>query len=346
MQEFPHFSRLPAELRIQIWEEAASVARVHTFDVCFPSRMEFSSARNKRYMPGDEPSGIYLARFPGAEDGIEPGPREDKEGEEQEWRRTRGLPLSPYASIRLSCSEAFEALRVREKNRFGYNNAKDLLHLRFGSALSPNPGILDPNCSADDDYTPRVFKSSLSDVFLYSWTSGIISTLQNARMIALEIADLELAMPLSLLKMFAPGALKQEVGCLAERLSNLEVLYVVDYSIGLGEHGRKTGFDHNPNALPRGSASKTRSEEPGIAQKLNTCLNTAPSAGARHPGVFRGSGVTYREVLDLEDLGWSESSSKFVVLRMLCEEIWKLQSASAKDGEGVCFRGVRVLKCS
>ncbi|KAL4954768.1 hypothetical protein BDW69DRAFT_162401 [Aspergillus filifer] len=380
MQNFPQFPCLPAELRIQIWQEAASVSRAHTFDVCFPSRMVISCARSKRGMLGDEPSGVYLAHVPVTGDESESSPREDEEGEEQEWRCPKDSPSNLYASIRLSCSEAFEALRsqnhrklqypsgsesdfgsesdgdvrfntvflpVQEANRYIYENARDLLHLRFGSALPSNSGFLDPNCSAEDDYTPRVFKSSLSDMFLYPWSSGLTSTLQNARMIALDIADLELAIPLSLLKAFAPGSLEQEVGYLANRLSKLEVLYVVDYSIGLGEHGRETDLDHGPNPH-RGSAAppKVLSEYTVMAQNLQTRLSSAPSTAARHPSVFHGKGVTYREVLDLEALGWDENSSVFVVLKIICEEIWKMQSASAKGGEGVRFQGVRVLKCS
>ncbi|TPX07304.1 uncharacterized protein E0L32_010801 [Thyridium curvatum] len=43
---FSPFSRLPAELQIQIWKEASREPSIHTFDVCFPSRGAKGRARS------------------------------------------------------------------------------------------------------------------------------------------------------------------------------------------------------------------------------------------------------------------------------------------------------------
>ncbi|KAL4946279.1 hypothetical protein BDV06DRAFT_218608 [Aspergillus oleicola] len=386
MQQFPQFTHLPAELRIQIWKEAASTPSIHAFDVCCPSpsRTRCSLTRNKSGVLDHTTSGVYLDQIPLSRSDDTSNPRRDKEGQKKEIKCASGLPFDPSISIRYSCSEAFAAVRKQDNlqqmclsrsnpapgdnnledidfdtvyllgrggNKYiRYNNAIGLLHLRFGPSLPTNShmGILDPNGSAEDDYTLRVFKGSLSNVFLYPWSSGMVSTLQNARMVAFDAADLEPAMPLSMLRSLAPEALKWEVNCLAGRFMELELFYVVDYSIDRVEHEYEKSFDSRPKSSPEGSLSRSCGPEGTrcLARKLYMHPATASAVAARQPDVFYRNGVTYREVFDLEALGWSEESPLFVVLRMLCEEIWKQQFALLEGSKGrVPFQGVRVLRC-
>ncbi|KAL4930114.1 uncharacterized protein BDV17DRAFT_290097 [Aspergillus undulatus] len=192
-------------------------------------------------MADDEPSGVFL-------DHVTIDRIKDIAGDDRHQRtkdRKTGLTFDPSSylaanSLRQSCSEAFSLfpaskpsppdrgntfehdsntihLPARDPSRsIIYDNQTDLLHLRFGPALPYDLGTFDPNGSADEDYAPRVFKSSLSDILLYPWTPEMSSTLRNARRIAIDLADLELALPLSLLRAVAPQALGQEVACLVE----------------------------------------------------------------------------------------------------------------------------------
>ncbi|KAL6236462.1 hypothetical protein BDW75DRAFT_206867 [Aspergillus navahoensis] len=226
-------------------------------------------------------------------------------------------------STKLNCIHL--PLRGHGGKQIHYNNISDTLHLRFGPSTSYtsafDPCMLNPNDGSEDAYL-RVFKSSLSDALLYPWSTGFTSTLQNARRIALDLADLQLEMGLGLRNGFVYEAVYQEVECLAARLARgLEVLYVVDYCAGRCRGiSKKDGLSKR-----RGELSK----ESGY------------NAGEEDPDIFYGNGVTFREVFSLESLDWSEESPVFMVLEMFAEALREQQREEGK----VCFQGVRVLIC-
>ncbi|RDW76291.1 uncharacterized protein DSM5745_06283 [Aspergillus mulundensis] len=214
-------------------------------------------------------------------------------------------------------------IRGPKGKQIHYNNLTDTLHLRFGPSVLANtpfdPWFLNPYDGSEDAYI-RVFKGSLSDILLYPWSTELTGTLQSARRIAIDIADLQMEMAPT--HAFALEAIYQEVECLVARFAKgLEVLYAVDYCMGQCRRCETAGV-------------KVRGD---LTRKLDYI------AGEREPDVIYGNGATYSEVYDLEALGWSEETPAFIVLKMFAEAIGKQQREEGK-GE-VCFQGVRVLAC-
>ncbi|KAL4813655.1 hypothetical protein BDW67DRAFT_192706 [Aspergillus spinulosporus] len=231
---------------------------------------------------------------------------------------------NPNDKISTKVNSIHLPLRGQRGKQVNYNNILDTLHLCFGpptSYASPfDPGVLNPNDGSEDAYL-RIFKSGLSDVLLYPWSNDFTLTLQNARRIALDIADLDLEIGLSSRNRFARETVYQEVECVASRLAKgLEVLYVVDYCAGDCRSREMNGLEN-----ARG--------------ELRSMLSH--NAGERDPDVFYGNGVTYREVTSLESLGWTEETPLFIVLRMFAEAIREHQEEENQR----CFQGVRVLAC-
>ncbi|KAL5043637.1 hypothetical protein BDW71DRAFT_187482 [Aspergillus fruticulosus] len=363
MQDFPRFNDLPAELRIQIWRETCPVPGIHVFDVCIPSvktGLRLSQAQELRHVEISPPSSVFLDQVmvapknrPVSQNDTNQQPRHTCRNASSKCSLTSDP--STYLitdSIRQSCPEASSSLgsqppasssnpdnpnsiklnsiylplRGQGGKQIHYNNISDTLHLRFSRSASYasafDPGMLNPNDGSEDAYL-RVFKSSLSDVLLYPWSKGFTTTLQDARRVALDKADLQLEIDLSSRNRFTRDAVYQEVNCLAAHFARgLEVLYVVDYCVG----GCSGGIDE------RNGADKIRGE---LSRHLGD------NVGERDPDVFYGNGVTYREVCSLESLGWSEETPVFMVLEMFAEAIRKQQQEEGKD----CFQGVRVLAC-
>ncbi|KAL4999600.1 hypothetical protein BDV10DRAFT_184232 [Aspergillus recurvatus] len=365
MQDFPRFSDLPAELRIQIWRETCPAPGVHVFDVCIPSAQtglrvsQIQEELKSRDVEIEPPSSVFLDQVMVSQTQNRPASQRDTNKQPPHACRSIESKCSLTAdpstylisdSVRQSCPEASFSLqppasasnpnnpnstnlnsihlplRGQGGKQIHYNNISDILHLRFGPSVSYaspfDPGMLNPNDGSEDAYL-RVFKSSLSDALLYPWSTGFMLTLQNARSVALDIADLQLEMGLSPRNGFAREAVYQEVKCLAARLARgLEALYVVDYCVG-----RCRGSIDEMNGL-----DKTRGE---------LSRNSECNAGEKDPDVFYGNGVTYREVFSLESLGWSEDTPVFIVLEVFAEAIREQQR---EEGKG-CFQGVRVLAC-
>lgn len=232
--------------------------------------------------------------------------------------------LNPNDKISTKVNTIHLPLRGQGGKQVHYNSILDILHLRFGpptSYASPfDPGVLNPNDGSEDAYL-RIFKSGLSDVLLYPWSDELTLTLQHARRIALDIADLHLEIGLGPRNRFARETVYQEVECLAARLAKgLEVLYVVDYCAGSCRSRETDGMGNTQGELRKMLAYTT---------------------GEREPDVFHGNGVTYREITSLESLGWNEETPMFIVLKMFAEAIREQQG---EEDQG-CFQGVRVLAC-
>ncbi|KAL4905771.1 hypothetical protein BDW74DRAFT_12694 [Aspergillus multicolor] len=365
LQDFHRFYDLPPELRIQIWREACPTPGIHAFDICIPSPqtgLRIAQAREK--LKGEDghfepPTSVFLDQVVMPQAKNNPIPTKDTNKQDKSTCRNTeskcSLTSDPSTyimsnSIAQSCPEASSSLkppaplsnqsntitlpiRSQNDNKITYNNKTDTLHLRFGPSVSSNtfldPWFLNPYDGSEDAYI-RVFKSSLSDILLYPWSNEFTDTLQNARRIALDIADLALEMMTAY--DFAREAIYQEVECLVTRFARgLEVLYVVDYCAG----GCK------------GYGAAGRGVQPGVRGNLSRKLKYKAGAagGEREPDVFYGNGATYSEVFDLETLGWSEETPAYIVLKMFAEAIGKYQREEA-GGEGeMCFQGVRVLAC-
>ncbi|KAL4781532.1 hypothetical protein BJX76DRAFT_363543 [Aspergillus varians] len=359
MQRFPRFPCLPSELRIQIWQETRPRPGIHAFNVCIPSHANYPQISQAQYEPRtaeneSEPlSGVFFDQItvPQAKNLVLPSrPHINTSSTEQNLQcDAKSDPSSdPSAylvtdSVRQSCPEALSSLEIQpvsntrninESNnsvhlparghdkRIWYDNTSDVLLLQFSRPISLNMGMLDPNGGAEDDYT-RVFKSWLSDIFLYPWSSEFTSTLLNARRVAIDVAEIETEM--SPLSSIFREIIYQEVQCLSYWLQNdLEVLYVVDRCVGRCRGCRKGGLD---------ISSLTAQAKRGLSKRLEHHVVE------RESDVFYGNGVTFREIFALESLGWSEKSPTFVVLSMFAEAIQEHQ------GKQACFQGVRVLAC-
>lgn len=133
----------------------------------------------------------------------------------------------------------------------------------------------------------------------------------------------------------------QDIAFLACTMQHeLEVLYLVDYSAG--------SCDSHPSSLKAQDLMEKRDE--GLYRALRNG-ETWQKEKARKPDVIQGVGKVWREVFDLEKLGWDEEHPGFVFAEMFAEVI-KMQQGNwmgddSQDGEvtkeRAKFQGVRVL---
>ncbi|KAL3460742.1 hypothetical protein BJX64DRAFT_290050 [Aspergillus heterothallicus] len=347
MKRFPQFTRFPAELRRQIWQDTCPLPGFHAFDVCIPSTSEESrlSQATRLHETATEDEGlpsrikkyrdtVFLDQFmPAAE--IKPNQR----------KGIRKFETDPSAyhittSVRQSCFEALESLRTRSeatnpkqilpntsKNPTNnvylptrdqwikYDNMNDVLFLRFGDPVSLPASLLDEH-EEEEGYV-RTFSSGLSEMLLCPWSEEFTETLRTARRVALDLSELEVTADTP----EAEEAVAQDIAYLACCLQNeLEVLYVIVSSVEGVEGG---GLD---------------------AVSLQMMGNVgrvlcAPGFEKRGPDVFYGKGATCHEVFAWERLGLGEETREFWVLKMLADAVREQQ------GEQGVFRGVRALVC-
>ncbi|CAN8103914.1 unnamed protein product [Discula destructiva] len=195
-----------------------------------------------------------------------------------------------------------------------YDNARDVLHLRCcpsSSALGCEP---------------------LSELFRALWSPALASALHGARRVALDVSQIWPA----LAEAEDQQRLVQDIVFLVCTLQNaLEVLYLVDYSQPLGG-GRGVA-----KTLGQGKDSE-------LYWRMNTHCGDSKereAERAREADVIWGNGMVWREVFDLEGLGWHERHPAFV-FGQIFEEVVRLQQGQwLGDGEKrpPPFQGVRVL---
>lgn len=133
----------------------------------------------------------------------------------------------------------------------------------------------------------------------------------------------------------------QDIAFLACTMQHdLEVLYLVDYCAGR--------CDSHPSSLKAQDLMERRDE--GLYQALRNG-ETWQKEKMRKPDVIQGVGKVWREVFDLEKLGWDGEHPGFVFAEMFAEVI-KMQQGNwmgddGQDGEATKerakFQGVRVL---
>ncbi|OJI97621.1 hypothetical protein ASPVEDRAFT_68355 [Aspergillus versicolor CBS 583.65] len=362
MQTFPRFMDLPPELRLQIWQDARPKPAIHAFDLCIPacapshpkeSIESFKLARHKSDIAGQ----IFL------DQPIVSRPKtllpvdtdaDTKNQQSSYCSIESALPFDPSAylvtdSIQQSCLEADWALELppsspnrtnttafnsvhlpaqgRDK-RIWYDNRTEVLLLRFGVLFPSESDILVHNLTTNHYYYTGVLNSNLSNVMEHKWSPQFASTLKNARRLAFDAT--EITSDCAVLGPPASHLLSRLVKQLSLFLRrDLECLYIVDHCIGRCGKCGKGGLDIGKIAV--------RTKD-GLSKKLNF------SEGERSPDVFHGNGVTYREVFALEELGWNEGTTAFLIARTFAETIRKVQ----KEGyelQKPCFQGVRVLAC-
>lgn len=187
----------------------------------------------------------------------------------------------------------------------------------------------DGNTTATSTTTSRNTSSHtaaapLSSIFQSLWSPSLAAALYNSRRIAIDVSQIwpNLAED--------QHRLVQDIVFLACTVQNdLEVLYLVDYSAGIGaNHARaaKDLMEKNDN---------------GLCRRLHHDWETDKM---RKGDVIEGVGMTWREVFGLEKLGWHERHPGFVFGEIF-DEVVRLQQANwyGKGNSQATFKGVRVL---
>jgi hypothetical protein len=209
-----------------------------------------------------------------------------------------------------------------------YDNANDVLFLRFGGPVRIPAALLDEEEGSRQEQEqehayPRTFRSGISDVLLCPWSEEFTETLRHARRVALDLAELRTTAGISDVEGEGEGgaeAVAQDMAYLACCLQNgLEVLYVI-----------VDGVESGGSTLDLASLQ--------TMGKVGNSLSS-PGFEKRDPDVFYGKGVTYHEVFAWERIGLGDGTSELRGLRMLGDAVREQQ------GEDGLFRGIRVLLC-
>ena len=205
-----------------------------------------------------------------------------------------------------------------------YDNSQDVLHLRF----------VPPDFRFPDNGR---LTSPISAMFESIWTDELASALHHARRVAIDVSQLwpDLAE--------GQSDIMQDVAYLGCVLQNdLEVLYLVDYCAGRC-NGVKAG---ELMSRDEGLYRKVYGYGSGIGGGNTGAWNLEKQ---RKPDVFHGVGTTWREVFDIEKMGWSESHPGFVFAEAFSEVVRMQQSNFMSDEvaggvkRDVSFKGIRVL---
>lgn len=263
-----------------------------------------------------------------------------------------------------------------------YNNATDVLHLRFvqqqqqrASTSSPPPPPpsadamdIDTDTETDKMDTKQSLPSKtstapLSTIFQSLWSRELATTLHRARRIAIDVSQIwpELAEQ--------QHKLVQDIVFLVCTLQNdLEVLYLVDYSAGPGRYHpqrkaeammQKEGSELYRALHGHLLVGNSQQQTSSAAKESNYNGAGAPAAAAaaatvdmeaweremqRQGDVIQGVGKVWREVFDLEKLGWHARHPAFVFGEMFSEVVRLQQGNWFGEGQKqAVFKGVRVL---
>lgn len=331
---FPQFSLLPAEIQLQIWEATPATLptrQMHILDVQAPppapphAVRRASSSHRRTRSQSPHPAGA-----------LDTNKRVRKSSSIPPRRNAICLSTLPTVSLaafaagasfdpsgyklrdvlRATCVDAASAVRHAEAHiptvdravvelpggrQLVYDNARDVLHLRF--------------LDATKDGAP------LSTIFQSMWSPALASALHSARRVAIDVSQIwpELA--------DHQHKLVQDIVFLACTLqSSLEVLYLVDYS------------------QEQNIAKHLASKESELHSRFHSYGSERDTEKTRKADVIHGNGTLWREVFDLESLGWHERHPGFVFGEIFGEVVRLQQGQWFGEGEKkASFRGVRVL---
>jgi hypothetical protein len=245
-----------------------------------------------------------------------------------------------------------------------YDNTQDVLHLRFVP-----PAFRFPDGS-------RRLTSPVSAIFESVWSQELAGALHRARRVAIDVSQLWPDLGARVAggegggeeqggedgaeeaEMLEGGGEEEETGGGIDDASlimqdiaflactmqhDLEVLYLVDYRAG-----RCDPQPSQPSSL-RARDLMDRSDE-GLYRALRNG-EAWKKEKMREPDVIQGVGKVWREVFDLEKMGWHEEHPGFVFGEMFAEVVKMQQGNWMGDDEQVGqntkerarFKGVRVL---
>ncbi|KAK7747891.1 hypothetical protein SLS53_001143 [Cytospora paraplurivora] len=237
----------------------------------------------------------------------------------------RATSIDSATTIQKAKNVDVNTIRLRTGRAITYDNTQDVLHLRFVSPTSQTP-------------KDARRASPISAMFESAWSEELAKALHYARRIAIDVSQLwpDLA--------GGQSDLLQDIAYLACVLQNdLEVLYLVDYCAGRCNSAK---------------AGDLMSRDTELHRKMYCHGNGGVSSfdkgvwdheKRREPDVFRGVGKIWREVFDIEKMGWDESHPGFVFAEMFSEVVSMQQGNCVTDGNvgavkrDVKFKGIRVL---
>ncbi|ROW06893.1 hypothetical protein VMCG_04192 [Cytospora schulzeri] len=373
-RHFPKFLNLPPEIQLQIWESTvATLPSMHIFDMCVPSSPAAAcqnAAPNTHLDHHMQPSKRDALCLEESDDTLYLGTLDTKlkTSEHPNTITTQGARFrtnpSMYKfqdSLRLTCIDSANTLQRMMRSRGGdkdlntiylptgrraltYNNTQDVLHLRFIPPAFRLPVVDDDD---NNNNSGGRHTSPISAMFESLWSEGLASALHHARRVAIDVSQLWPGL--------AEGhsELMQDVAYLACVLQNdLEVLYLVDYCAG-----RCNNNHDNTNAGAKVGGLMKR--DGGLYRKMYGFGDCGDDSGVkeevwnrerrRTADVFHGVGKTWREVFELERLGWSERHPGFVFAEAFSEVV-RMQQGNYMGGgaegtvkKAVRFKGVRVL---
>ncbi|PSR80849.1 hypothetical protein BD289DRAFT_373400 [Coniella lustricola] len=189
---------------------------------------------------------------------------------------------------------------------------------------------MDVNSSKHRPQKTQTSKSTapLSTIFQSLWSSSLATTLHRARRIAIDVSQIwpELAEQ--------QHKLVQDIVFLVCTLQNdLEVLYLVDYSAGPGRYH------------PQRKAEEMMQKEGNDGAAAGIVSMEAWNREMQRQGdVIHGVGKIWREIFDLEKLGWHARHPAFVFGEMFGEVVRLQQGNWFGEGQKqAVFKGVRVL---
>lgn len=222
------------------------------------------------------------------------------------------------------------AVELPSGKKVPYNNATDVLHLRFITTSPPQksrsspPPPPPPRRGADDAMDVDIDNSTaapLSTIFRSLWSRELAAALHAARRVAIDVSQVwpELAEQ--------QHKLVQDIVFLVCSLQNdLEVLYLVDY------------------AAPR-AARDLMAREGSLYRSLHCHGPEVWEREMQREGdVIHGVGTLWREVFDLKGLGWHQQHPAFLFGEMFSEVVRLQQGNWFGEGEKqAVFKGVRVL---
>ncbi|KAK2607626.1 hypothetical protein N8I77_006289 [Diaporthe amygdali] len=384
IRAFTKFPELPPEIQLQIWESTiATQPAMHLFDVCVPPSESEStvmmvpsptsdshnqssedtdpslSKRNATYL--DEATDtLYLSALD-TTNTDSTSPTATRVHTQGARFRTDPSMYKYRASLRATCIDAAATMqrstaRSSDTNtiRLGgpgassiitYDNTQDVLHLRFvpPAFRFPDGGRL---------------TSPISAMFESIWSEELAGALHRARRVAIDVSQLwpdlgargggdgqqvegeEGEEGSEELGPNDDSLIMQDIAFLACTMqSDLEVLYLVDYCAG--RCGSSSSL--------RGRDLMSRRDE-GLYRALRNG-ETWQKEKSRQPDVIHGVGKVWREVFDLEKLGWDEKHPGLAFAEMFGEVVRMQQGnwmgEDGQDGEvakaKMKFQGVRFL---
>lgn len=244
-------------------------------------------------------------------------------------RITAGIPAADRATVELPSGRTLT-----------YNNAQDVLHLRFAiNPLQPLPTTTiysgDMDLDEPSAAPPKTSPAPLTAIFQSLWSRQLAAALHGARRVAIDVSQIwpELAE--------SQNQLVQDIVFLACTLQNdLEVLYLVDYSAGRCQCGSNLGKNIRARDLMR--------KDGELYQAFHSHAGTDPESWEaekqRKGDVIQGVGKVWREVFDLEALGWNDKHPGAIFAETFGEVIRLQQENWYGEGEKAStFKGVRVL---